>query len=377
MKPERLEMAGFAPFRATTEVDFSGLELFALTGPTGAGKSSVIDAITFALYGVVARYDDKRSVEPVVSLGAAEARIRFDFTVGGRPYTAARVVRRNPRGGATTAEARLESDGEVIASGAAEVTRSVEALLGLNVTHFTRSVVLPQGDFASFLHDTPAGQQDLVKALLDLGVLERVRDLANERAKIAVALGDSARQQLESLDDASEEAEGAAALRLETLEGLIERVDGAEAAIATAEVAARERAAEVVRLRGLHELAAKVTIPAGVTMLADSLNEAQAAVEAASKQVSEADQARAAAAEQSEVIPTRDRLDTAADVAQRLEAAQTRHAAVDVDGLTRAVEEAAAAAEAAGQARDRARVHHEEARTRHAAHALAAGLDVG
>lgn len=56
MRPERLVMEGFAPFRERTTVDFSDLELFALTGPTGAGKSSVIDAMTFALYGCVPRY---------------------------------------------------------------------------------------------------------------------------------------------------------------------------------------------------------------------------------------------------------------------------------------------------------------------------------
>src|SRR5690606_31707950 len=142
MKPERLEMAGFAPFRSATEIDFGGLDIFALTGPTGSGKSSVIDAITFALYGRVARYGG-RAVEPVISLGAAEARVLFEFTVEGVPYTAARVVRRNPRGGATVAEARLESGGAVLASGADEVGRHVEQLLGLGLDHFNRSVVLP------------------------------------------------------------------------------------------------------------------------------------------------------------------------------------------------------------------------------------------
>ena len=69
MRPERLEVAGFTAFRDPVTIDFEGADLFALTGPTGAGKSSVIDAITFALYGRVPRYDDQRLVAPVVSQG--------------------------------------------------------------------------------------------------------------------------------------------------------------------------------------------------------------------------------------------------------------------------------------------------------------------
>ena len=58
MRPLRLELEGFGTFRDHTEIDFSGLDLVALVGPTGSGKSTVIDAVTFALYGSVARYDN-------------------------------------------------------------------------------------------------------------------------------------------------------------------------------------------------------------------------------------------------------------------------------------------------------------------------------
>ena len=57
-------MKGFGAFRERTEVDFTDVDLLALVGPTGSGKSTIIDAITFALYGNVARYDDNRAVAP-------------------------------------------------------------------------------------------------------------------------------------------------------------------------------------------------------------------------------------------------------------------------------------------------------------------------
>ena len=73
MRPKRLELEGFTAFRERTVVDFTDADLFAFVGPTGSGKSSLVDAVLFALYGTVPRYGDKRAVEPVISLGRNEA----------------------------------------------------------------------------------------------------------------------------------------------------------------------------------------------------------------------------------------------------------------------------------------------------------------
>lgn len=376
MKPERLEMAGFAPFRAATEIDLSGLELFALTGPTGSGKSSVIDAITFALYGTVSRYD-RRNVEPIISLGAAEARVRFDFEVEDTPYTAVRVVRRTSSGGATTAEARLESDGSVIASGAPEVTRAVESLLGLGIDHFTRSVVLPQGEFAAFLHDTPAGQQDLVKALLDMDVLDDVRRLSTERQRTASALAEAARSRLDALADATDEAEKAAAERLAQLESLVEPVTAAEAEIGEGEQEARALAEALGRLQEQRRLLKDVRMPAEVEKLAAAISEAkQKVVEAEQRETRAVEHLEGVRKESSEV-PDRTDLETAVALRRRLEGLREKNASLDLDELDSALSEASEGLEQARQAREQAVAAWEQSRTRHAAHALVMGLGEG
>src|SRR4051812_6270114 len=86
MRPKRLEIEGFTAFREVTVVDFEGANLFAFTGPTGAGKSSLVDAMGFALYGRVHRYHDKL-VHAAISSGSSEVRVRFDFEVGSAQYT--------------------------------------------------------------------------------------------------------------------------------------------------------------------------------------------------------------------------------------------------------------------------------------------------
>ena len=98
MRLARLEISGFGAFRDPTTIDFTDTDFFALVGPTGSGKSTVIDAVCFALYGSVPRYEDKRLTRYVVTLGASEARVSLTFELEGTGYIATRVVRRSAKG---------------------------------------------------------------------------------------------------------------------------------------------------------------------------------------------------------------------------------------------------------------------------------------
>ena len=108
MRPLRIDMAGFAAFREPTTVDFTDADFFALVGPTGSGKSTVLDAICFALYGTVPRWNDRRAIANALAPSTAEARVRLIFESAGRRYAATRVVRRDGKGRVTTSHAGLE-----------------------------------------------------------------------------------------------------------------------------------------------------------------------------------------------------------------------------------------------------------------------------
>lgn len=219
MRPVRLELAGFAAFREKTVVDFDGLDLFALVGPTGAGKSSVIDGIVFALYGSVARYKSAKLVAPVINQLSTEARIRLDFTVGDDDYTATRIVRRTAKG-ASTKEARLERGDEVLAGNARELDSAIEDLLGLDFDQFTKTVVLPQGEFARFLTDNAESRQALLRRLL---AMERFRTMgakARERARDATVTHDALVGQLGQREPVTASDVDAAANDVKTLERL-------------------------------------------------------------------------------------------------------------------------------------------------------------
>ena len=269
MRPKRLELSGFTAFRDPVTVDFQGADLFALTGPTGSGKSSIIDAIVFSLYGSVPRIG-QRDVAPIVSLGKLEARVRFEFSLEGTDYTVARVVRRT-KTGASTAEARLERDGEVLAGTADEVTETVGRLLGLGFDHFTKSVVLPQGQFAAFLHDRPADRQKLLRELLDLSVYERMRDLAKQRRTAADTEVQVLQTQLNELTHATPDATKLAETRLQRLQDLVGKVEEAEPELQALRDQVRAAADSKARARKSIDRLKTVQVPDGIPVLAARL----------------------------------------------------------------------------------------------------------
>ena len=95
MRPVRLDLDGFASFRDPATVDFTDADYFALVGPTGSGKSTVVDAMTFALYGSAPRWGARRSIQYALAPTANRCTVRLIFDVAGQRYVVAREVRRS------------------------------------------------------------------------------------------------------------------------------------------------------------------------------------------------------------------------------------------------------------------------------------------
>ena len=377
MRPKQLDVSGFTAFRDPVTVDFRGADLFALTGPTGSGKSSLIDAIVFSLYGSVPRIG-QRDVAPIISLGKLEARVRFEFSLDGIDYTVARVVRRT-RTGASTAEARLERNGKVLAGTADEVTETIGRLLGLGFDHFTKSVVLPQGQFAAFLHDRPADRQKLLRELLDLGVYERMRELAKQRKTAADTKVQMLETQLAELAHVTPEKTMLAEQRLARLQSLAGKVEQAEPKLQALRDGIGGISETTVQARASIGRLKNVEVPSGMQELAARSTEALAAM------VTSTEEATAAREQLEKVEATLQALPAATEI-ERLVGLHGALAADQKAGralekaLQATAEEASAAADrlkAAEAAASAARRDVEFAGRSHAAHALAATLVAG
>jgi DNA repair protein SbcC/Rad50 len=238
VRPIRLALEGFTSFRDKVEIDFSGLDLFAITGPTGAGKSSLIDALCFALYGQVPRVGD--DYKQLISHGAERLSVQLDFGVGKERYRVVRTARPDK-----PSQQRLEritgGAAEPIADRVKEIRAEVDRILGLDYDGFTRSVVLPQGQFDAFLKGEPRERRKILVALLNLTVYERMQQLANQRSSAAKTEADFIRRQLETdFANATQDALDQKRTELATAEASARQAEAALAAMAEASTIAQQ-----------------------------------------------------------------------------------------------------------------------------------------
>lgn len=230
MRIHRMRLEGLGPYAQAQDVDFDRLNaagLFLLDGPTGAGKSTVLAALCFALYGTV---PGGRSAESLVTTlrepGAVIPEVQVEFTVQGRRFEVVRSPkherprrRRSAAGGATvttqaTVSLRERVDGEWTAplTRADEVGQQIAAVLHLDAEQFIQVVLLPQGQFAQFLTAKSDERRVLLRRLFGTqrfdGVEEHLR-VETARLDTAVAVdADVARTARAQLAEALHEALG-------------------------------------------------------------------------------------------------------------------------------------------------------------------------
>ncbi|GED27105.1 hypothetical protein BAG01nite_32070 [Brevibacillus agri] len=232
MRPIRLKLAGMHSYREMQEVDFEILcqaGLFGIFGPTGSGKSTILDAITLALYGQVVRLGGGNHPKEVLNQLERRVFVSFTFELGTgnerKRYTIEREFGLDKKGNKRQPEVRLIQSGAlsgepdvVLESKATAATAAVEELIGLTLQDFTRAVVLPQGQFSRFLTLKGSERNEMLQRMFRLHIYgeklsERVRhalDQAKEqmhRLQLeTAALGEAGPEALEQARQTFEEA---------------------------------------------------------------------------------------------------------------------------------------------------------------------------
>ncbi|MGW0805737.1 AAA family ATPase [Nonomuraea sp. NPDC002799] len=391
MRPLLLHLDHFGSFREPVSVDFSDIEYFALVGPTGAGKSTIIDAICFALYGTVPRWGKENVIAHALAPSASSGKVALVFESDGRRYGVVRSMVRDAKGAVRTKEARIDeldpaaalADAyEAVVKPLAEgenVTPEVQRVTGLEYKFFTQCVVLPQGRFAEFLHAAPRERQDLLVQLLDADVYELIRQQAAREEESAKQAASFARDQLARLSGATEEAERELADRLTALRRLTESIDtdldllrAREGDIRRAE---QERAAVAERqsvLSSLRMPAAVPTLAATRRAAAESIDGLAAEVASLEADDHEAYEARAALGDRAEPMAAL----SALDARERL-TAETASAGAAAGAEAEALEGILTRVAAAEQALVDAERERERLRDAHTAADLAQRLTVG
>lgn len=250
MTPLTLTMQAFGPFAGSETIDFTALgrsPLFLINGPTGAGKSSILDAICFALYGQTTGNErDPAQMRCDQADASLLTEVTLDFRLRGVDYRVRRVPQQDrpkARGEGTTthnAEAqlwRLKAEGEVesclVARKVNDATAELQTLIGLDANQFRQVMVLPQGKFRELLLAGSKEREVIFSQLFQTQIFQRIEErLRTQANQIERAVSDH-RQHISGIL-AGGELESEAALAQE-LEALTPQVDQARQRFETAQ----------------------------------------------------------------------------------------------------------------------------------------------
>jgi len=183
MVPVRLQLRNFLSYgdNPPQEIDLQGVHMGALVGNNGAGKSALLDAITWALFGKARSGNDQ-----LLRQGANEMSVTFEFEVEGQLYRVRRRFFRKSRSHTVVLEQQL--DGKrwrpiVTESKVRAVDGEIQRLLGMDYDTFVNTVFMPQGRSGEFMNLDPSERRDLLAQLLGLEAFEKLAEKAREKAK--------------------------------------------------------------------------------------------------------------------------------------------------------------------------------------------------
>ena len=203
MKPISLTIEAFGPYRDSVNLDFSALQnhsMFLISGPTGAGKTSILDAMVYALYGEPS--GEVRKIDAIRSDFAEPermTRVDFSFAIGEAQYRVERLPKqlvakkrgtgmREQNASATVYEMR-DGEWKVIATSAAAIRDTIQRIIGFRKDQFLQVVLLPQGEFRKLLVASTSEREELLHTLFRTELYRRLQDAlkaAYDEAKLGI-----------------------------------------------------------------------------------------------------------------------------------------------------------------------------------------------
>ncbi len=248
MKIVSLRLKNINSFRDIVPLDFedeplSSSSLFAITGPTGSGKTTLLDAISVALYNKTPRLDGNGNKSPanLLSQGADEGFAEVVFSVNGSRYLAEWRAKRKKNGEIKT-EVKLRYDtGKLITSrgkgkgkqdmAGMSVEEAVSKILGIDFAAFKRSILLAQGEFASFLKADAENKREILEATTGMSIYELLKDTLNQQVKQVTSEYEIAGAGLEGIEAVTPEQIEAVCVELKSVEEKLRKLGVVKAVI--------------------------------------------------------------------------------------------------------------------------------------------------
>ena len=191
MKPIRLELKEFGPYKNEI-IEWDKIinePIFLITGKTGSGKSTLFDAITYALYNKTTGGKDIASLRTKTALDKDKTQVNFDFELSGKKYRIERTLaylkagNKNLTSGKVALMQYNDERLEVIATKEQEVKEKVEELIGLDDKQFCQIIILPQGKFKEFLLSKSSEKKETLRSLFNTYFYQKFVEQLQEQAK--------------------------------------------------------------------------------------------------------------------------------------------------------------------------------------------------